>query len=230
MASDKGIFGFSIGKKILMALTGLFLVLFLLEHLIGNFLLTLSDSYYFEVYAEFMGYWMNLPIRVMEVVLVGSLLIHIIRGLLLQSENAAARPVKYAVSAGSKNSSWFSRNMLPTGIIILVFLVIHLLNFWMDARFGVNVDFSGKGPHHDLYSKVHMHFSHWWYTLIYVVAFTFLGMHLNHGFQSAFQSMGWNHPTYTPLIKKLGAAYSIIVPLGFIAIAVYLFVFENFLR
>ncbi len=228
MASEKGFFSYSVGKKMLMALTGLFLVFFLLEHLIGNFLLVLKDPFYFEAYASFMGHWMNLPVRVIEVLLFLGLFFHIVKGLMLQFENKAARPVKYAVDASGANSSWFSRNMLLTGVVILLFVILHLLNFWMDARLHLDLDLTGKGPFHDLYHKVHMHFSMWWYTAFYIVVFVFLGLHLNHGFQSAFQSMGWNHPTYTPIIKKIGTAYAILVPLGFVAIALTLFIQQNF--
>lgn len=227
MASGKGFFYYSVGKKVLMALSGLFLIFFLLEHLVGNSLLMIDDPSYFNGYAFFMGHWMNLPIRVMEVVLISALVIHIVDAFMLSKKNAEARPVRYAVNASSANSSWFSRNMLPTGIIILLFLVLHLVNFLLDARFGVNVNLSGSGVEdygHDLHSKVRDHFALWWYTAFYVVVMIFVGMHLSHGFQSAFQTMGANHKKYTPLIRKIGTGYAIAVPAGFIAIALTLFI------
>lgn len=227
MATGKGFFYYSVGKKVLMALTGLFLILFLTEHVVGNTLLLIDDSSYFNGYAFFMGHWMNLPIRVMEVLIFVALAVHISEALILRSSNNAARPVGYAVSGAAANSTWFSRNMLLTGTVLLMFLVLHLMNFLLDARFGVNVDFSGSGITdygHDLFTKVRMHFAQWWYTGFYVVAMVFLGMHLNHGFQSAFQSLGANHKKYTPLLKKIGTGYAIAVPAGFIAIAVTLYI------
>jgi succinate dehydrogenase / fumarate reductase, cytochrome b subunit len=227
MASGKGFFYYSIGKKVLMALSGLFLVFFLLEHLVGNSLLVIDDPAWFNGYAFFMGHWMNIPIRVMELVLLSAIVIHVVDAFMLSGKNKEARPIAYAVNASSANSSWFSRNMLLTGTFILLFLVLHMANFLLDARFGVNINLSGSGIAdygHDLHAKVRDHFALWWYSALYVVVMIFLGLHLNHGFQSAFQSLGANHKKYTPLIKKFGTGYAIAVPAGFIAIAVTLFV------
>ena len=129
-------FSYSIGKKLIMGLTGLFLILFLLVHLVGNLLL-ISGPEAFNEYAEFMG--SNLLIRIAEIGLFAIFLVHIVNGLLISIKNGKARPVKYAVNAGKANSSWFSRNMKWTGIFILVFLILHLLSFFLTSRFGVDI-------------------------------------------------------------------------------------------
>ena len=223
----------------IMGMTGLFLVVFLLEHLAGN-LLIVVDEIYFLKYAEFMGSTLNVPIRIMEIGLFLGFGFHIVDGLSLALKNRAARPEKYVVNAGAKNSTWFSRNMPVTGIVILVFMVLHLASFFMEARFaldiGIGVDASEyvqqtdlmydgdvlvAAGHPNLYKKVITHFGQWWYSVFYVLAMIFLAFHLNHGFQSAFQSMGWNHPKYTPAIKVAGRIYSILIPAGYAAIPIY---------
>jgi succinate dehydrogenase / fumarate reductase cytochrome b subunit len=228
-------FSYSIGKKMIMGLTGLFLIVFLLEHLIGNLLL-LSGPVAFNQYAEFMG--SNPLIRAAEFILFGGLIFHIVDGLMLKIQNAKARPVGYAVSSGTKNASWFSKNMAVTGTILLIFLILHLISFFLKARFGVDVNFGvdtikwegdwagtaeyGLSPEHtfSMWHKSAWLFSIPWYSIIYIISMVVVMMHLLHGFQSAFQTLGLNHPKYTPLIKAIGYGYAVLVPAGYCVIPI----------
>lgn len=228
-------FSYSIGKKMIMGLTGLFLIVFLVEHLIGNLLL-LSGPAAFNEYAEFMG--TNPLIRVMEFGLFGGFILHIVDGLMLKMQNSKARPVGYAVKSGSKNASWFSKNMAVTGTILLIFLILHLISFFIKARFGVDVNFGvdpkmyqgewvtmpgnglGEGHTFSMYHKAAWLFSIPWYSILYIVAMVVVMMHLLHGFQSAFQTLGINHPKYTPIIKALGYGYAVLVPAAFCVIPI----------
>jgi len=203
-----------------MAITGLFLCSFLLVHLIGNVALY-TDPVKFNEYTRFMS--SNPLIRVMEIILVVGFLAHIIDAVLLTKANKAAQPVKYAMD--KKNSSWYSRNMGLTGSIILAFLVLHLQSFWYQYKFGEVVyvlDSNGESIK-DMYTIVITAFQQSWYAGIYVIAMVLLGSHLNHGFQSAFQSVGLRHKKYTPTIKKLGTAFSVLITLGFISFPIYFY-------
>jgi len=206
----------SLGKKYLMALSGLFLISFLPVHLAGNLLLLKQDGgAAFDVYSQFMS--TSPLIRVLEVTLVAGFLVHIIDGILLTLKNRAARPVGYKGGSGGKPLSVFSKYMSLTGTIILIYLIIHINSFTLKHRVYEpgNVAF---------YHTVKSAFETGWgglYPWFYVLAMFLMALHLNHGFQSAFQSLGLNHKKYTPLIKKVGLLYSIVIPLGFAAIPVY---------
>ena len=221
MSNCPGLFSSSLGRKYLMALTGLFLCSFLLIHLIGNVSL-FTDPIQFNEYTRFMS--SNPLIRVMEIVLVVGFLAHIIDAIMLTKANKAAQPVKYAMD--KKKSTWYSRNMGLTGTIILAFLILHLQSFWYGYKFGdvaMTLDSSGAAIK-DMYTMVLAAFSQSWYSAIYVVAMFLLGTHLNHGFQSAFQSMGLRHKKYTPAIKKAGTAFAVIITLGFISFPIYFYI------
>ena len=157
-----------------------------------------------------------------EVVLLAAFLLHIFNGLRLWLENKRARGVTYKVNSASENSNVFSRTMFLTGSIVFIFLVLHLGTFFW--RFNVH-DPSGLANSHEYFQIVVDFFSYWWYSLLYVIAVLLLGFHLNHGFQSAFQTFGWNHKKYTPLIKKLGTIYAIIMAIGFASMPIYFFFF-----
>lgn len=220
MSNNAGLFSSSLGRKYLMAVTGLFLCSFLLVHLIGNVTLY-TDPVKFNEYTRFMS--SNPLIRVMEIILVAGFLAHIIDAVLLTKANKAAQPVKYAMD--KKNSSWYSRNMGLTGSIILAFLVLHLQSFWYQYKFGEVVyvlDSNGESIK-DMYTIVITAFQQSWYAGIYVIAMVLLGSHLNHGFQSAFQSVGLRHKKYTPTIKKLGTAFAVLITLGFISFPIYFY-------
>ena len=220
MSNKAGLFSSSLGRKYLMAITGLFLCSFLLIHFIGNVALY-TDPVKFNEYTRFMT--SNPLIRVMEIILVVGFLAHIIDAILLTKANKAAQPVKYAMD--KKNSSWYSRNMGLTGSIILAFLVLHLQSFWYQYKFGevaMALDSNGEAIK-DMYSIVTAAFQQSWYAAIYVVAMILLGTHLNHGFQSAFQSMGLRHKKYTPAIKKAGTAFALFITLGFVSFPIYFY-------
>lgn len=218
------IFNSSIGKKLMMALAGLFLVTFLLVHLgINLTLIIFDDPRIFNIAAHFMAN--NILIKVFEVVLFGGILLHIIYGLLLQLLNWIARPIGYKVSNPAQ-TSFFSKFMIHTALIILVFLVIHLFDFYFKAKFGhghvAEITYNGK-LYHDLGTMVIEKFQILWVVISYIAFFLFLGFHLLHGFGSAFQTLGLNHKVYTPVIKSLGYLYTFIVVAGFIAIPLWIY-------
>lgn len=208
----------SIGKKFVMAITGSFLIIFLIIHLIGNITLFFGPE-------AFNGYVKALDvikplIRVIEVVLLAAFIFHIFNGFHLWLENKRARPYEYKINGSSENSSVFSRTMFLSGSIIFIFLVLHLGTFFW--RFNVH-DPMNLASQHQYYNIVTHFFQYWWYVLIYVIAMVLLGFHLNHGFQSAFQTFGLNSKKYTPLIKKLGTIYAIIMAVGFASMPIYFF-------
>lgn len=204
----------SVGKKIMMGLTGLFLCSFLAVHLSGNLLLFKHDGgATFNAYSDFMeGNWI---IRALEIVLFAGILFHIVDGIALTLKNKSARPTPYAVNNPSENSTWVSRNMGFTGAIVLAFLVIHIRTFMIGQRF--------QHHHASMFESVKIAFSNPYYAGFYVFAIALLALHLNHGFQSAFQSLGINHKFYTPLIKLMGVLFSIIIPLGFMTMPIYFY-------
>lgn len=204
----------SVGKKIIMGLTGLFLCSFLVVHLAGNLLLFKQDGgATFNAYSDFMEH--NAVILILEIVLFAGILFHIIDGIVLTLKNKSARPTPYAMSNPSANSTWFSRNMGLTGSLVFAFLVIHIRTFMIGQRF--------QHQHSSMFDSVKINFSNFYYSGFYVVAIAFLAFHLNHGFQSAFQSLGINHPFYTPIIKGLGLLFSILIPIGFMTIPIYFY-------
>jgi len=215
------IFCSSIGKKLVMSLAGLFLCLFLLVHLGINLTLLLNDGgVVFQEAVEFMSLWF---IKVFEVILFGGFLIHIIWGVILFFQNWKARPQGYAVTNNSQ-TSFFSKYMVHTGAIIFIFLTMHFMNFYFVKLGFVSMPEGATGKH-DFYHMAIMLFSQPAYAIIYVAFMFFLSFHLNHAFQSAFQTLGMNHKKYTPAIKYIGLAYSIIVPAGFAIIPIYFLCF-----
>lgn len=210
----------SIGKKITMAVTGSFLIIFLVVHLVGNLTLFFGAE-------TFNSYVSSLDvvkpfIRVIEVVLLAAFLIHILNGIRLWIENKKARGVEYKVSGASKNSNVYSRTMLLSGSIVFIFLVTHLSTFFWRFNF---YDPMGLKDDHAYFEIVVHFFSIWWYVVLYVFAMILLGFHLNHGFQSAFQTFGWTHKKYTPIIEKIGTAYAVIMAVGFASMPIYFFFF-----
>lgn len=213
----------SLTKKFIMAIAGLFLAVFLIVHLgINLFILPLTGNHVeiFEAAVHFMT--TNVIIKVFEVVLFGGFIIHILYGLILQIQNWMARPVRYK-REGFSHTSFFSKYMIHTGIVIFIFLVIHFINFYF-VKLGFTE--APEGPmtvasDHDFYHMAINLFSSTWYSALYIILIIILGFHLNHAFQSAFQSLGLNHSKYTPVIKAVGTIYSIVIPLGFICIPFY---------
>jgi succinate dehydrogenase / fumarate reductase cytochrome b subunit len=218
------IFTSSVGKKFIMSLAGLFLIIFLVLHLSINITLILFKTpETFNKAADFMGN--NLFIKIMEVILFGGILLHMIYGAVLQIQNLLARPVRYR-KANYSQTSFFSKYMLHTAIILTIFLVIHLLDFWIKNEFlgeVHDITYANGKTYHDLGALVIERFQIGWVVILYVVLLLGLGFHLHHSFQSAFQTLGLNHKTYTPVIKVLGVIYSIVVAGGFISIPVVIY-------
>jgi succinate dehydrogenase / fumarate reductase, cytochrome b subunit len=223
--TSPGLFKTSLGKKYLMGLTGLFLISFLVVHCFINSMVFFDPSgTLFNEYAHFMG--TNIIIRIMEVGLFGGLILHIIDGLMLYFQNRAARPQKYVYSDYNANSKWYSRSMALLGTLLLMFLILHLSNFWVHSRFMTmpEVDHPQfKVQMIDLYSLMKETFANPIIVVIYVLAQVSLAYHLLHGFKSAFQSLGLNHTKYNDLIAATGTAFSIIVPLIFAAMPVVIY-------
>jgi succinate dehydrogenase / fumarate reductase cytochrome b subunit len=199
----------SLGKKLLMGLTGLFLVSFLIVHVSINACIYFNDGgATFNAAAHFMAH--NPVIRVVEIGLFVGLLAHVVQALVLTMQNNKARPVKYAVPAGNVSSKWYSRSMGVLGSLLLIFLVVHLANFWVPTKQAVFA-----GHEHDTFAGLKEVFAKWYFVAIYMVGVLSLGYHLLHGFQSAFQTLGLNHKKYTPMIKSVGFWFSIIITLLF---------------
>lgn len=266
----------SLAKKYWMALTGLFLCLFLSGHLAGNLQLLVPDNALnFNKYALFMT--SNPAVKILSYLTYISILFHAFDGILLAVQNKAARPVGYAKNNPGANSTWASRNMAVLGTLILVFIVTHMVNFWAKMHFDENmplqtITISAQGQsqmfylttdggylpkaqvdqkmiviknrtefydaganvkikdgYKDLY-KITIDFFKQpkygiIYTLLYVLSMVVLSFHLLHGFSSAFQSIGLNHPKYTPAIKAFGKGFAVIVPMLFAIIPLYIHFF-----
>ncbi len=220
MASSSPL-GSSLARKYAMALSGLFLIFFLLQHLTINFTSVFSPETFNEL-SHFMG--TNFVVQaILQPVLAFGVFFHLAMGIRLELMNRKARPVKYAYSKPGANSSWVSRNMIITGITVLLFLALHFYDFWIPELKIKYVD--GLMDDTTRYYPELLHkFENPVRVGLYVLSFVFLALHLLHGFQSAFQSMGARHKKYTPIIEKLGTAYAVLVPFGFIVIAIYHFV------
>ena len=211
----------TIGRKFLMALSAMFLLVFLLIHLSVNLLSIFSEDA-FNTASHFMGY--NPLIQfVMQPVLVAGVIFHFVMGFVLEMKNKNARPVKYAVANNSGNSSWSSRNMIISGAVILAFLGLHMYDFWMHEMNYKYVEALSINETR-YWEELHAKFADLRRVIFYAVSFVLLGLHLSHGFQSSFQSIGARHPKYLKCVNTLGTWYSILIPLGFIVVAVFHFV------
>ena len=219
-----GLFKSSLGRKYLMALSGLFLCTFLIVHCIGNMQLFKDDGgQAFNEYTYFMTH--NPLIKIVAYVNYALILLHIINGFILLSANKKARPQAYANVDQSKSSTWSSRNMGILGTLILVFLIVHMRSFWFEMKFGsiplINYDGS-EIAYKDMYKIVVEAFTQVWYVALYVICMIALAFHLFHGFQSAFQTFGINHHRYTPVIKVIGVGvFAIIIPALFAAMPLF---------
>jgi succinate dehydrogenase / fumarate reductase, cytochrome b subunit len=218
----------SIGRKFLTALTGLFLILFLIGHVTGNLLLFKpDDGRAFNEYTEFMTG--NLAIMFVRYALYITILAHVIMSLMLAYHNRKARPVGYKNAKPSPHVTWSSRNMGILGTLILIFIVIHMSNFWYSIKWGAvpTINYAEGGDIKNIYHVVQDSFSQLWYTALYVVMMVFLAFHLYHGFQSAFQTLGWRHKKYWPIIQSVSFWFSIIVPAVFAIMTLYIYFFRN---
>ena len=217
MKKSEGILS-SLSYKYVMALAGIFLMLYLIFHLATNLLMLAGDGG--AAFRRAVAFLTGSPgVKTMEYVLFAGFLIHIIVGVILQVRNYSARPIKYRTALRTETAP-FSRYMFHTGVIIFVFLILHLLNFFF-VKLGWAALPEGVYDRHDFYSMAVVLFSNPWYSAVYLVSFVFLGFHLAHAFQSAFQSLGLNHTKYTPVIKVIGVVYALAISIGFAIIPLY---------
>jgi succinate dehydrogenase / fumarate reductase cytochrome b subunit len=213
-----GILSSSIARKVAMALSALFLVFFLLIHVSVNLVSVFSEEA-FNAASHFMG--TNPLIQfAMQPVLVLGVVFHFVLGFILEIKNRKAVGVNsYAKNNGAANSSWVSRNMIYSGLAILAFIVLHFIDFWLPEINHKYIEVLPEDPtryYHELREK----FVNPIRVGAYVLAFVFLGLHLMHGFQSAFQSMGMNNK-YSKCVRNFGKTYAIVIPLAFIFIALF---------
>jgi len=254
MSKGKHLFSSTIGKKLIMSLTGLFLCIFLIVHLIGNLQLFYDDSgKAFNEYAYTMTHFA--PIKVVSYLLYSLIVIHAVYALILTIRNKKARPIGYASYNGAANSAWNSRNMGLLGTILLVFIVTHMNHFWWKYHndgvpyveyrtdlmtnettvtelaavdFNDYVQYIDNGVEiikaRDLYKQVEFTFQEWYWVALYVIAMIAMAFHLIHGFKSAFQSLGFSHKKYAPLIRFIGVwIYGVLIPTGFALMPLYFF-------
>ena len=217
-----GIFNSSVGRKFAMALSAFFLMIFLVQHFAINMLSVFSADVFNDV-SHFMG--TNWVVQyIAQPILILGVLFHFAMGMVLEIRNRNARSIGYVKYNGNANSTWMSRNMIYTGAVILLFLGLHFYDFWfpeIQMKF-IDGDMSGLLPNGDYRYFEHLQhkFVDVWRVALYCLAFVFLALHLLHGFSSAFQSVGANNK-YTRGLRGFGKAYAIIIPLGFIFIALY---------
>ena len=214
----------TIGKKFVMALTGISLILFLVVHVgLNATIWNNDDGKMFNTGANFMG--SMLVIRIVEVGLFVGIILHIIQGYLLTVQNQGKRKVGYAVQYGNRGSKWYSRSMGLLGTLILLFLIMHIWHFWVPSRFG---DFAGAkaleethydnalaAQYHDLYARMVEVFQNPIVVILYVLGCISLAYHLMHGFESAFRTIGLHNNRYLKIIRYTGRGFSIIVCLAF---------------
>ena len=216
-----GILNSSIGRKFAMALSALFLMIFVLQHFVINLFSVINPDTFNEI-SQFMGTFWVVQYVIQPILIIG-VIFHFIMGFVLEIKNKKANGVKYAKNNGAANSTWMSRNMIWSGGFILVFLIIHFIDFWIPEINTKYIVGDMSGMHngefryfHELQEK----FVPIWRVALYIVGFVFLALHLLHGFDSAFQSTGANNK-YTKGLQGFGKAYAILVPLGFIFIALF---------
>ena len=258
MSEFKQTFNSSLGKKLIMALTGLFLCTFIIVHLGGNlFLFKNDEGYGFNMYANFLTHFP--PIEVIAYLLYGAILVHTIYAIILTTKNRKARPVGYA-SQSKSPASFSSKNMGLLGSILFLFIVIHMSDFWYNYKYTHTVGYkeyrtnvltnetivsdfqpadlefehsaTSEGDVEivrvkDLHAKVSESFHNPIYVAFYVLAMLAVAFHLLHGFQSAFQTLGWTHRKYTPVVQFIGTwFFAVIIPIGFALMPVYYFFFR----
>lgn len=208
----------SLARKWVMALSGLFLVIFLTQHFVINITSVIAPDTFNE-WSHFMGY--NPLVQfVAQPILIGGLIIHFAMGIILEIQNNKARPIKYAKFAGNANSSWVSRNMIITGLVVLAFLGLHMYDFWVHEMTVKYIDVQPEDPTRYL-PELKEKFVDPLRVVFYVISFVLLSMHLWHGFNSSFQSMGVKSVKKGDTLRKVTYAWSIMIPLGFIFIALY---------
>ncbi len=219
-----GILNSSIGRKFAMALSALFLMIFLLQHFSINILSVFSPEA-FNSASHFMGTFWVVQF-VFQPILIFGVVFHFVMGFVLEIKNHNARKISYVKNNGAANSTWMSRNMIYSGAAILLFMGLHFYDFWLpelNVKY-IEGDMTGLLPNGDYryFEELQHKFVDLWRVIIYCVAFVFLSLHLLHGFNSSFQSIGANNK-YTKGLKNFGIAYAVIIPAGFVFIALFHF-------
>ena len=220
------IFFSSIGRKLIMSITGLFLILFICVHLSVNLLLIFDDSgVLFNNAAYFMD--SNPIVKIIEPLLAIGFAVHIIYATIITIQNQKTRQKNYSVKNNKATSTWPSRNMFILGALILTFLAIHLSNYFYKIKFGTMplIEVDGNLMNNTYLVVSSSFINHFWYSLIYVAAGMFLGLHLTHGFWSAFQTIGWTNTLWLKRLKIIALVYAIIVATGFSIIPLYFLIF-----
>lgn len=215
-----GFLNTTVARKFAMGLSGIFLVLFLLMHVTMNFVSTISPDVYNSI-SEFMGYNFIVQLLLQPVLVIG-VLFHFIMAFVLETRNRGARDVKYVKYSKSSNTTWMSRNMIYTGGVVFLFLVLHMVDFFfpeLGHKFSTGYD---SAVAHNFYEELVAKFQSPVRVGIYVVAFIFLMLHLLHGFYGSFQTVGWGDKN-SAAMKGFAKWFSIIVPLLFIYIALFHF-------
>lgn len=212
-------------RKNMIALTGLFLCLFLIVHLSANCLLLLPKETARGLYNAYSTWLRENPlIMIIAYALYLSIILHTIYALVVTIRNKQAKPVKYAVNHTQENSRWASQNMGILGILVLIFIVIHLVNFWARVKLGIGeeVGYDAAG-NKDIYEVTYTLFHNTYYVIFYTLLMVPLGFHLHHGLQSAFKTLGFYHRKGLQLLAKVSLVYAIVIAVGFgiIPIVVY---------
>ena len=212
-----GLIKSSLARKYAMALSGLFLIVFLLQHFTINLISVFSEEVFNEV-SHFMG---NNPIVqfILQPILIFGVLFHFTMGFVLEYQNRSSRARNYAENKGSENSTWMSRNMIWSGAVILSFLGLHFVDFWFPEMNYKYIEVLPENPNRYFEEMVHKFVSPV-RVVLYAVSFVFLMLHLLHGFSSSFQSVGLNNK-YTKALKSFTIAFSVVIPAGFIFIAIF---------
>ena len=207
----------TIGRKVAMALSGLFLVVFLTQHFTINFISVFSAKTFNEI-SHFMG---NNPLVqfVLQPILIFGVVFHFTMGFVLEIQNRKSRAIQYVEFKGSANASWVSRNMIWSGAVVLSFLGLHFYDFWFPEMNYKYIEVLPLDPAR-YYEEMTHKFHDFFRVGLYIISFVFLTLHLNHGFASSFQSVGVNNK-YSSSIKKFAIAFSVIIPVGFIFIALF---------
>lgn len=200
----------SIGKKQIMAVTGIGFCLFLTTHLIGNLTVYLGGDFFLS-YVEHL-HALGYLVSAAEWGLVVSAMAHSLTGLILFYENSRARPVNYAVKRNAGGRTIGSATAPYTGVLILVFVIVHLLTFRLVDKTSTN-DFV-------ILCRT---FAHFGWALFYIAGVIIVAIHVSHGFWSGFQTFGLNHPKYMPSIRRLGILFSVVIGAGFASIPIFLF-------
>lgn len=213
----------SVGKKLVMALTGLFLISFLVIHVginccIFNDLAIFDpndDGRMFNKAAHFMG--SSVLIRILEIGLFAGFLVHIIQAYVLYTQNVSRRKIGYQVKMGTRGSTWYSKSMTLLGTLLLLFLIMHVAHFWVPSRVTMDLDPVKYGDMnaHNLFARMVTVFQEPWVVVLYLLGCISLAWHLLHGFQAAFRTLGVSNKKYVRLAQTTGVVFSIVVPLLF---------------